>query len=123
MQIKLKNKENTIKIYVADVRNVVVETERMKQNGKKENRKRYYSSLEGALKYIMDDFAFISTDKTIEDFKMFLLGMKEQLWKELEQLDFPSNEEFLPKSEPMEEDFSDDDEFGEDDFDDDEDWE
>lgn len=128
MQIKLQNGENTIKIYVSDVRNVVVEITRMNSKGKPEKKKGFYRDLEHALKYIVEDFPFISRDKTIRDLQLFMDGMKQQLWKELEGLKFPSNEEILNTKETEAKEVFDDDggDWDDDDFeesDDDEDWE
>lgn len=126
MQIKLQNGENTIKIYVSDVRNVVVEITRVNSKGKPEKKKGYYRGLQEALKYIVEDFPFISRDKTIKDLQLFMDGMKQQLWKELEGLKFPSNEEILNTKETESKEVFDDDDWDDDDFgesDDDEDWE
>lgn len=111
MQIKLQNGENTIKIYVSDVRNVVVEITRINSKGKPEKKKGFYRDLEHALKYIVEDFPFISRDKTIRDLQLFMDDMKQQLWKELEGLKFPSNEEVLNARETESKEVFDDDDW------------
>lgn len=127
MQIKLQNGENTIKIYVSDVRNVVVEITRINSKGKPEKKKGFYRDLEHALKYIVEDFPFISRDKTIRDLQLFMDDMKQQLWKELEGLKFPSNEEILNTKETESKEVFDDDDWDDaeipEESDDDEDWE
>lgn len=109
MQIKLQNGENTIKIMVSDVRNVVTEVTRINSKGKPEKKKGYYRNLEQALKYVVEDFPFISRDKTIKDLQLFMDGLKKQLWKELEGLKFPSNEEILNTKETESKEVFDDD--------------
>lgn len=130
MQIKLKNGENTIKIYVSDVRNMIVEVTRINSKGAPETKKGFYHSLEHALKYIIEDFPYLSRDKTIKDLQNTLISLKEQIFEELERLELPTNEQLLDlkKTESVEvvddeDDDFDDEDFEAGDFEDDEDWE